>query len=193
MANVPRASSQPLTPISFAVDFFDIKYARNDKRYTIKALHTDFDSWHDLDILQECELLEEVFRVGQYVSIYMMEEGDDSVVNHCEKGEGQPEEEDGNYAQIREIRALPSPDERILIRVAWCYREGNKFYNSNHYQVLLWDTISARMAQDMAEEIPKYVIYDACLESKVCGRAEAVKWRKMEREVFTRCSSVSRR
>ncbi|KAL6240201.1 hypothetical protein RBB50_012902 [Rhinocladiella similis] len=151
-------------------EFFDVKFNRDRMAYTIVPLKQNVPPWRSLDVVASCSLRDERIHNGDYVVIQL-------------QGERVPSGEE-NYAKVREIRTLPDPDARSLIRVAWLYRLGNRLYESNHYQIMLWDTVDGILNKPQQRQIQRDSLYDACQRMQICNIVMRKKWQSLERQTF---------
>ncbi|KIW36503.1 hypothetical protein, variant 2 [Exophiala oligosperma] len=152
------------------LEFFDVKFNRNRVTYTIVPLKENLPPWRILDVVASCPLRDERIHSGDYVVIRL-------------QGERVPSGEK-NYAKVREIRTLPDPDARPLIRVAWLYRVGNRLYESNHYQIMLWDTVDGILNTSQQRQIRRDSLYDACQRMQICNVVMRRQWQSLEQQIF---------
>jgi hypothetical protein len=87
-------------------------------------------------------------------------------------------------AYIGDIRTLPTPDPRILVLIRWVYVVGGKYHDSNHLQVVLWDTIDRRADPKKVKGICHNRVYDACLKGKLCSQKESDVWQMRQKQAF---------
>jgi hypothetical protein len=158
--------------VSAAVDFYNVVFNQVKARYLVRSSRRKIPNWRSLRTVQSCVLKDEVFRNNDYVQIF------------CEDAEDPGSDTFVRIREIREIRAVPSEDVRYLVRVAWLYEIGGKYYNSNHFQILLWDTIDGHMGHDDVGMIEPDKLYDACLTCKVCDESQRQRWQTLEAQAF---------
>ena len=159
-----------------AMGLYNILFDHGKARYDVKSLKRKVPAWQALEAVPTCTLQDEQFHRGDYVRIQL---------------DGGQDPDDGCLARIRAIRALPQPDIRRLLRIAWLYRINGRLYNSHHQQILLWDTIDGPMAHDDIGTIQEDKLYDACLTSKGCGKRQSRKWEELEKQTFDPCQDMS--
>ncbi|KIW36087.1 uncharacterized protein PV06_11601 [Exophiala oligosperma] len=165
-----HASGAVLPEITPVEEFFDIEFSKDRMAYTIVPLKENMASWRSLDAVASCSLRDERIQNGDYVVIRL-------------QGESVPNEEE-NYAKVREIRKLPDPDARCLIRIAWLYRLRKRLHVSNHYQVMLWDTVDGVFNTSQRRQIQRDSLYDACQTMQLCNVGGKRKWQALERQTF---------
>ena len=162
-----RADSTTLSDdrtISPAIPFYNILFDRGKASYNVTSLKRKVAAWQALEAVPTCTLQDEQLRGRDFVRVRL---------------EGVQDPDEGCFAQIPEIRALPEPDIRRLLHVAWLYRVNGRTYNSSHHQILLWDTVDGLMGHDDIGTIQEYKWYDACLTSRVCGKRQSRKWQEL--------------
>jgi hypothetical protein len=121
------------------VRFFGLHFDNASKEYRITRLRGDVRNWHDLQPDATCTCRDETFRRGDLVHMKLhgktdVRQGDD-------------------VARVDDIRMLSVDDERRLVLITWLYLADGRFYESNHLQIVLWDTIARRATQALANKV----------------------------------------
>ena len=121
----------------------------------------EYPQWQDLVSVSVCTLKNQQIYAGAYVDIQMQASGEDTA-----------------YAKVKDIRVLVPG--RWLLLLAWLYVIDGYWYESNHLQILLWDTVNAVLRPDKIA-LRSHVIYDACCSSKLLWKQEDLqKWQARE-------------
>lgn len=153
--------------LSLVENYFDISYNRRRKQYVIKALTSDFPPWFSLTSVKSCPLRHLQIFVGDYVEIMLH-----LPANHQDDGER-------DFARVKEIRVLEAG--RWLLRIAWLYYIGLSWHESNHLQILLWDTVNGIGRFDEENACSQY-LFDACESQTVLMCPKRLKfWSQKER------------
>lgn len=152
------------------ISFFEIQFDSQLEEYIIQGQREDNPQWLDLRSVSAFTRNHQVFRCGDYVMIAVLKTG---------KGQ----RGGANIACINEIRPLPRPDTRKLVLITWLYYYRGRYYESNHLQIVLWDTIAGRATVDQVRKIRKSRIYNACGGRRICDEKQSRVWRKRKQRI----------
>lgn len=164
-----------LEPLPEQISFFDIQFDYHLGEYTIQACHDNVQAWTDLRRVPSFVLGSQIFRCGDIVLIEVLEHGRDG-------------KDGADIARITEVRRLAESDDRKLILITWFYYHRGRYYESNHLQIVLWDTIVGRATAQQMRMIPHGQLYDACGRRRLCNQKQHSLGRHHKRRV-TSCSS----
>ena len=145
------------------IRFFDVQFDKVSKEYKVTHLQEDVRDWHDLKCELTCTSHDETFQCGDLVHI---------------KLHNQPNGKRGDdVARIEDIRSFSSADKRRLVLISWLYCLDGTLYESNHLQIVLWDTIARRTNQSLAQQVRAKQLYNVCGGKKFCSDKQAKVWR----------------
>ena len=144
------------------IRFFDLHFDNVSKEYRVTRLRRDVRNWHDLQRDSTCTCQDETFWRGDLVHIKLhgkrdVRQGDD-------------------VARIDDIRMLSVDDERRLVLITWLYLADGRLYESNHLQIVLWDTITRRATQALANKVHPLQLYNVCGGKKFCSAEQTKQW-----------------
>ncbi|KIW36088.1 hypothetical protein, variant [Exophiala oligosperma] len=83
--------------------------------------------------------------------------------------------QNGDYVVIRlQGESVPNEEENYAKRL----------HVSNHYQVMLWDTVDGVFNTSQRRQIQRDSLYDACQTMQLCNVGGKRKWQALERQTF---------
>lgn len=145
------------------IRFFDLHFDHVSKEYLIIRLREDIGNWQDLQPDSTCTSQDETFRRGDLVHIKL----------HA-KTDGR---QGDDVARVEDIRILSVNDQRRLVLIMWLYFADGRCYESNHLQIVLWDTITRRATQTLANRVHPHQLYNVYGGKKFCSAQQAELWR----------------
>jgi hypothetical protein len=147
--------------------FFDVQFDFRLGEYIIRAHRKDVPTWFDLQPTSIFMLNTQVFRRGDVVMVEVFKESGP------------------NIARVMEGKRLPKSDKRKLVLINWFYEYRGHYYESNHLQIVLWDTIAGRATKQQMRKIKYGQLYNACgRERRICDRKQRNKWREHKRRIL---------
>ncbi|ETN44052.1 uncharacterized protein HMPREF1541_10917 [Cyphellophora europaea CBS 101466] len=153
------------------IRFFDLHFDNDSKEYRVTRLRGDIRNWHDLQPDSTCTCQDETFRRGDLVHIKLHGKTD------VRQGD--------NLARVDDIRMLSVGDERRLVLITWLYLADGRLYESNHLQIVLWDTITRRATQTLANKVQPLQLYNVCGGKKLCSAQQAERWHVRKARVLS--------
>ena len=158
-------------PLPEQLSFFDIQFDSHLGEYTIQSHREDDAEWFDLRSVSGFSRNNQIFRCGDYVMIAVL-------------GDGGMQKDGADIACINEIRHLPRPDNRKLVLITWLYYYHGQYYESNHLQIVLWDTIAGRATREQMQKIKRGRMYNACGGRRICDEKQSRAWRKRKQRII---------